>query len=243
MKYEVTKKILVDLFAHPLTLIPVVGGLTLLVGSWVLSSAVLAATGLMAGVVGIGIFFTKLVFGLDKITKAAYDKVLLEREQTRNKTLDALDKALQEDRDARPERCLRELRTLYDFLRKEAVGNPLGFQVVDNFDKLFDACVDQIRQTDELWRRSRKLTGNSKKELVQQREQIVQEIEETTKQLATSVNQFGNLGKKKMVRGKQVDSEISELMQELDQTMQVAKRTEERLANLHEKQYDPKEFE
>ena len=236
MKDEVNRKILLDLFTSPMTLIPVVGGLTCLILAFGIGSTVLAAGGFMAALVGAGIFTTKLVFGLNKITEKAYQEVMSERTQAQETNLDNLDSNLRQDKDPRPEQCLRELRAMKKIVG-ESARNTLIANIKDEFDRMFEICVKQIAQTDELWRASKELNGKAKQSIKDEREKIVIEIQQATQQLAESMQQIKSVG------SKQNDAELADARKEFEQRIAVAKKVDERLANLTNKDYDIKEFE
>lgn len=234
---EVRSKIMVDLFAAPLTLIPFVMGCTAIIASWIFGSVPILAAGLMGTVVGVGVFLTKFIFGMDKLSKNAHEQVLKNKETENNKVLDALDEALRKDRDPRPEECLRQLRALREVIVERAKGNALGIKILDNFNNLFEVSIKQIEQTYDLWRLACEAKGDDRKSILERREKIVLKIVESTSQLVKTVEQL------KAGESDVAEIELSDAQKEFSQTMEAAKRTTERLANLHNKNYDPKEFE
>ena len=237
MRNEITKKILVDLFARPFILLPVVGGLTAVIFSWMVGSAVLAIAGVASVLAGLGIFATRAIFGLDKMAKKAQEQYLQQIEEEKNETLDELERRLKQDRDPRPEKCLRDLRALHELLTEAQKSNNTWVgQVKDDFDRLFEICVKQIEKTDQLWRASRKMRGMTKKKFKQEREKIVEEIEKTTAHLATAIQHF-------QIVSTDGNNELAEARSELEQTIEISKRVGQRLANLDNKGYDPKDFE
>jgi hypothetical protein len=235
MKNKVDRKIFVDLFAHPTTLVPVVGGLSGVIFGWMVGSATMALGGVVGALVGFGIFASRMIFGLDKIAKKAQDQVLREHEEEKNRILDDLENKLKEDRDPRPEVCLRELRSLHMLLNSSS-GSWVA-PVKDDFERLFEICVRQIEKTDSLWRASRNANGVAGKTLKRERERIVQEIEATTLQLMKTIEQF------KTQSVQESSSELAEARKELERTIEVAKKVDQRLADIGNKGYDPKEFE
>jgi hypothetical protein len=184
MQNEVRKKVLLDLFVSPLSLGPIVVGLTTLMASWVFGSVTTAFLGLCAVIIGVGLFTTRLIYGIDEITKAAYESLQKQREDERNKILDALDEALRKDRDPRPEQCLRELRVLHDMLKSESHNTVCGTEILTNFEMMFDVCLKKIQRTDDLWRSSRNLHQTAKQKFIDEREEIVKELLETTEHLS-----------------------------------------------------------
>jgi hypothetical protein len=241
MRQEVFRKVINDLVVTPWTGGTFLVGITVLLGSWMFgwTSGILMGVG---GILtGLGIFGTKFGFSIDQITKDAYASVIQKGEDERTKILDDLDKVLREDRDPRPEVCLRQLRNLYEEIKEQAKDNPLGMQVLDNFRQMFDACVAKIKETDSLWRKAKGLEGSLKKRIVTERDELVSEIEVTTQKLTDSIGKYKTSAKRTPLQ----DARLEELQQELDMTLEVARRTGERMSGLGKEQkiYDPKEFE
>jgi hypothetical protein len=239
MRNEVNRKILVDLFGRPASFIPIVAGLSVLIVSWAAGSLGLAAAGFFSTIIGLGVFASRLIWGLDKIVAEAQQQVLQKTEEEKNKILDELEKKLKEDRDPRPEKCLQELRSLHTLLREASKSNNAWVgPVVDDFERLFEICVKQIKKTDDLWRSSRTMNGVAGKTLKKERERIVQEIEATTLQLTQTIEQF-----KVQTAKNGDDAELADAREELKRTIEVAKKVDQRLADLGKKDYDLKEFE
>jgi hypothetical protein len=62
----VKRKIYLDLFAAPVTLVPLVGGLTALMAAWALGGhGLLTFLGISSVLAGIGMFASRLIFGLE----------------------------------------------------------------------------------------------------------------------------------------------------------------------------------
>ncbi len=236
VKSQVRKRVLIDLFASKSVILPVVGGLTTLIVSWVTENPYIAFTGLGATLGGLGVFASKWVLGLEKITQQAYEEVIRKTKEQKNKILDDLEKRLKADRDPRPEKCLRELRELHLLLSQEE--GIWAETILEDFERLFNVCVEQIKKTDDLWRKSRKSTGAAKKTYKKNRERLVKEIEETTLHLTKNIQQFKQQSDHQMTT-----SELSEAKQELERTIEVAKRVDQELSGIQNKGYDPKEFE
>lgn len=234
---DVKKKAIIDLLAAPISIIPIVGGLSSLILSWVIGSSLLALGGICGVVVGSAIFAHRLIFGVEEITKNAYEQIQKQAKEKRDTELDNLDQLLRQDKDARPEQCLRELRVLYEILQKESSHAITGKEILQNFERMFEACVKKIQKSDDLWRSSRGLHNSAKKKLLEERENIVDELVQTTEYLSTVVRQT------KEIKTVKENSELSELTRELEKTLTVARRTEERLLNFNGPNYDSKEFE
>lgn len=236
MKDEINKRIYLDLFASWPVIGPVVVGLTGLIGSWFTLSGTLAVASFAVVLVGLGVFTTKWIWGLDDIVKKAQEAELTKRETNYNSFLDELDQGLTKDKDARPETCLRELRRLRASLKANQ-SSVMTSQVTETFDKLFDETVKKIAQTYVLWSDSLKLSGAARTRLREDREKLVIEIEETTKYILTTIEPF----QKKKETAK-TDATV-DLRQELAKTIEIAKRVDQRMSELNGPNYDPKQFE
>ena len=71
------RKILLDIFASPGTVLPIAGGITALLASWAVGGqSALNFAGVVGILGGFGIFASRLILGLEKITRDAYDHVM-----------------------------------------------------------------------------------------------------------------------------------------------------------------------
>ncbi len=111
---SINAKMVMRLLASPLTLAPFLVGATLLLGLWAVgihsTVAVFAGISLMAG--ALGVFFTRLVTGKDRLASETLADMQQEAALAREKELDDLDRRLNEDDEPRNERLLRDLRAL-----------------------------------------------------------------------------------------------------------------------------------
>ena len=242
-KDEIRQKVLSDIFGAPSTLLPAVGGLSLVILSWALELGTLATfAGILGVLAGGGILATRLIFGLEDITQQAYEYELQQKQEQRESELDQLDAKLTQDRDSRTQTTLRQLRELYasfleDVKERKAASN--ASEVVETVESLFEACVKQLQHSHDLWEASKKVSGQSKDGLRDEREKVILEVVETVGSLSSTIEQFHNFQTRKN------NSELARLRDELGRSLEVAKRTEERVTSLdvRDKIYDESEFE
>jgi hypothetical protein len=184
---------------------------------------------------------SRLIFGLENITHKAYSYLHEQKRAEQEEVLDALDGRLSLDRDDRTQESLRELRQIYQiYQEKSQQGKITGSShlLLDRVERLFKACVGQLEQSYELWRSAEKLSGTARQALLAERDQIIDEVVVTIRHLGKSVEQFYTL------HGKENESELASLRDELDETMRVAQRAEQRMASLGKSiNYEPSEFE
>jgi len=227
---EVRQKVLLDLFASPGTLIPIVAGVSALMLSWAIGGDATAnAIGIIGVMGGAGHFASRLVLGLESMTQRAYEAILQRDERQRNKALDQLEKDLRSDKDGRTNACLNQLRELDDQFRSARAENRLVSkhpQLLSRMEEIFDASVSQLQRSLELYQLSTKLSGVAKANLLAQREQVIQDVLRTRDHMSATIEQFHTFTVNREA------SDLSRLRSELDETLLVAKRTEERMSGL-----------
>ena len=238
---DVRKKIFLDLVAAPSTLLPLVGGLTLLLGGWALDAgAAVGFAGVVGVLAGLGMAATRLIFGLEKITERAYEYVHDQEWKKQEKALDKLDHKLVRDRDARTQSALREVRHLYTSLVEDVRSGKITrntHDILQKVESLFRACVAQLEESYRLWDTARRLSGNGRERMLQQREAVVEEVTRSVEHLGHTIGQLRG------VTAKTDEQDLDRMTAELDEAIDVARRTEERLASWGKKAYDEKEFE
>jgi len=226
---DVRKKVLLDLFASPGTLIPIVGGVSTLILSWALDGGAAWNMVGMAGILaGLGWFGTRIVLGLEKITADAYEYVRSQQVRKQQQNLDELDRKLRKDRDPRTQESLRELRTVYAGFVEDVKSGKISaavHDVVDIVDELFVSAVAQLERSYQLWQDAKETNGDARKRMLAERDEVVSEVLETVRHLENTIHQFRSVGEKR--KGKQ----LRRLRKELDEALRVARRTEERIAS------------
>ncbi len=240
---DVKRKVLLDLFASPLTLLPVVGGVTALLASWAIGGDPVLTFGGLAGILGgIGMFSSRIIFGLEKMTNQAYQYVLQKQQASQQAALERLYKKLQADRDPRTERLLTQLQSLYDDLKRDVEQGKIkitAHQVLDGVDNVFQVCVDYLDRSFRLWETAGRMKGAAREQVLRQREELIAEVARSCDHLEQTINQLNETATE---RDK---SDLAQLRAELDETIRVARRAEERAEALGDegKSYDISEFE
>jgi hypothetical protein len=239
---EVKKKVLLTLFASPSSVLPIVGGISAFMISWALGGNFYLNLGGLAGVVGgFGWMGYRLIFGVEKITAAVFAAINERRRKEREAGLDALEARLRGDRDPRTQTYLRNLRALYrDFQDDLEQGkvSPLARTVLGDVENLFQAAVKYLENSYHLWETAGKMSGDARRAMLEDRDRVVQEVHESIEHLSKTIEQFHSF------RVKEDESEFAKLRQELDETMQAARRAEERMAAFGKSsEYNVSEFE
>jgi hypothetical protein len=241
---DVKRKVLLDLFASPLTLLPVVAGATALLASWAIGGGqpMLTFGGVAGMLTGIGVFASRMIFGLDKLTNQAYEYVLEQQQAGQLASLEKLKKRLELDRDPRTERLLAQLRTLYNSIKSDVKDGKItvvAHDVLDGVDNMFNVCVEYLDRSFDLWQTAQKMKGTAKEGVLAQREELINEVTQSCQYLEDTIDQLNSVSTQRS------KSDLAKMRRELDETIRVARRAEERTRELeHEKKdYDISEFE
>lgn len=239
---EVKKKVYLEIFASPETLLPVAGGITALMLSWAVGGNNAMNFAGLAGILGgAGMMATRLILGLERITQQAYDHVVRRQRRQQEESLERLHQRLLTDQDPRTQKCLTDLRQLVARLKVKVDNdnvNSAAFSVIEGVDQLFNSCVAQLEHSVDLWETARTMQGSSREAMLHQRDELVREICETVDHLAQSVEKFHAVTTHKN------RSELARLRRELDQSMQVAREVERRTDELtQQRSYNAEEFE
>ncbi len=131
-------------------------------------------------------------------------------------------------KEKRPEKYLTYLsETSYKMEHLFAAGK-IDLKIKETFDKLFDLCVDKMTLVRDLWWSHSSLTTELKKTNLEQREVIIKEVGNTIEKISQSFAEFleSNVDSSKC--------ELSQLSQELEQSLKVAKRTNQRMSEFKE---------
>ncbi|GAA4428411.1 hypothetical protein [Bremerella cremea] len=236
---SVKKKVLLDLFVSPWTVIPIVGGLSAWLLSWGIDgNTTLNVIGLAGVLAGMGIQASRLIFGIEDLTARAHNYVTEQERLERNQHLDQLARRLEQDQDPRSEQCLNRLRALYTSLELDAPVGHAAISIREKVDKLFNAAVRQLERSLELWDKANRLPGKIGRPLLEERRKAVDEVVLTVEHLARTVQQYHSF------QLRDSDDELAKLRQELDRTIEVARRAEEVIESLDSsKQYNESEYE
>lgn len=228
------KRILHDIVISRWTIVPLAVGLGALAAAWGLGGN----TGLYwlggAGIAGsLAALITRFTVGAEKIAQNVYTRLHDQERRERERQLDALDRRLAAEPDPRTEDCLRELRRLYDGFQADVESGKLTSQsrlLADRVEQVFHASTEQLQRSYDLWTAAQRARGEAKQAVLEQREAVIEEVISTVKQLARTIEQFHQF---QTQRG---SSELERLRAELDETLLVARRTEERLAEIEHPQ-------
>ena len=223
------KRILLELLITPATVVPVLFGGSLLLLCEILGgyAAFLGMAGLL---VGFGAFLSNMLFNLEKITQRVLKQ---EREQDikkREKELDALDRRLSKTEGSSDENALRNLRNLYKSFCTDVAGRKLSEHVPSEMlqliDDIFSSCVSKLERSYEIYKTSETMTGKLKRDLQLHRSTLITDVESSVLELAGVINEV------RVLKFKTESTELRQLQRKLSSQLEIAKATEEGMAEI-----------
>lgn len=229
---EYRKRVLLGLCTRPMTLLPFIGGTSLLIGSWATAqnAGPLPFVGLVGVLAGAGTFLSSLFTGGGKVAEKVVRDMRMEENQRRERSLDDLEHRLAKDGDPRTEQALRDLRRLARMLRQDdggasGVSVRTGFDILTDVNQLFQTSVGYLERTLNLGRAALDIEQSSARTtLLDQREHLVREVQSSVDHLGEVLAQLQALAESGS------DSSLERLRKELDENLEIARRVDERMA-------------
>jgi len=233
---ELRKKVLLRLVGHPVVLGPMLLGASASTALWTLNgSANLGWFTLIAGLItSLGAYLTRVILDNGRTARVVLAEVERSEKAARESALDDLDKRMVKgDKDPRPETALRDLRALLRAFEETASRNPDeeaagAVEVHAQVRELFDRSVRALEQTQKLHDTARQLRlPEARQPLLDQREQILRDVHAGIQQLGNTLVALQQLGS-----NADGHTQLARLREELDRSLEVAHRVEDRLNNL-----------
>ena len=232
---QIRKRLMLRHLSSPLVLAPFLFGVTMLAAAWAFEwkAAGLVAFFGLSGLVGAaGIFLTKLFLGGEKEAAQILQEMESNEIARKEQDLDQLERRLESsDEDPRPEKALRDLRSLVRIFQENKLESGKSHQLASLIDihtrviELFDHCVELLEQTIPLWETAAALhTPAARKPILAQRETIIDDIQGSVRQLSAAL-----VGLKQFGAGDASTDRLKQMRSELDQSLKIAKTVETRV--------------
>lgn len=145
---DIRRKVLLDIFASPTTVLPVVGGTSLMLIAWALNLNILwIFAGLVSILSGSGLLATKLVFQIETLTEKAYNAIQLEQEAAKEQELDEFQNSLI-TKSSTAHRTFCHLREIYSLYKEKQKSSTMFLVsgIGEKVDQLFQSCVEEIKR-------------------------------------------------------------------------------------------------
>lgn len=217
---------------RPSVLIPMVGGIACGLASWLAGGNLYLTSMAIVGIAGSTAWLlTRSLLNIEDLTQQALDAKAQSARQLENQRLDQLARQLRTDRDHRTQDSLNLLRSLRDEF--EELTNRPGLEMRsarfrEQISQVLEAAVEQLRESYRLFERSESVVGQPRDQVLADRETLVVQVVATVDRLKLIVAQF------RTVAGEAREADLTALQNELDLSLQVAKRTEERMRELED---------
>ncbi len=229
------KKVLLDLLSSPWTVLPTALLWSLFLAAWAVGqgAVLLSFLGLGGLLAGLGAMATRWILRGDEISRDAFKELQAEAFRKQAEALDDLDRRLQRDDDPRTETTLRELREIYEEFKKDAswaegLKTRVSFEIASKVERLFEECVNSLRRSLELWEVAEKMrTETLRKEMLESRSSLLGEISRSLEQMQKTVDSVHALRLEKSDTTRH-----AQIREELDASLEVARRVEERMRSL-----------
>ena len=227
---SVRKKVLTDMFLSPWGLVPFVAGGTAFMGAIAFGGPKLWLAALGGIAISAGVTASRVVFGLEKFTEDAVMYQAEEFERKREAEINELRNNLAKDGESKTDKLLDDLLSVYNLFcekREQGLnGVPHGAAISEKVDTLFDACIKTLENSYEIFMSAQALRGRAKREMLSRRKGLINEVVESIEHLVDTVDS---------VYSRKVNEEkstLSDLRDELDQTISIARKTDESLSDL-----------
>ncbi len=165
----------------------------------------------------------------DRLAMKVLTDEIEHRQRAAELELDQLHQRLGRDSDTRPERFLRDLRALRARLTQQSFfgGKHVSPDMMSKVEELFGMSVAAIRRSADLWESSQTLnTREARDSMLLRRETILAEVGQGVNKLASTLDRLQQIALEG--DGNEVEL-LGKARDELDQSLEVARRVEERM--------------
>ena len=235
---NLAKRVMADIAGSPLVLLPFMAGSAAFASLFALGlkgSAALGAT--LVGLVGIlasaGTFLTKFILGRDERMKQIVEASKDKAKSDKRKALDHFHHRLTMDGDERTETAMQDLRSLRQAFRElDKIAPDLNRAMIEDIqqssEELFQQCVSSLEKTLKLWKTADSLASEiARKPILEQREKLVGEVVQTVEHMSRTLAAVQGITERS-----DGDVRLKRLRGELDQSLEVAKKVEQRVDSL-----------
>jgi hypothetical protein len=232
------KRVMVDILGSPLVLMPFMVGSAAFASFFALGLKGSAAVGAvligLAGTLGAaGTFITKFILGKDDRVKQLVEASRSKAKLDKRKALEHFHHRLTMDGDERTETAMQDLRSLRQAFRQlDKIAPDLNRAMIEDIqqrsEELFQQCVSSLEKTLQLWKTAESLASETaRKPILEQREKLVGDVVQTVEHMSRTLASVQGITSRS-----DGDARLQRLRGELDQSLEVAKKVEQRVDSL-----------
>lgn len=232
------KRVMADIVSSPLVLIPFMVGSMAFVSLFALGLKGSAAVGaVLIGLVGTlasaGTFLTKFILGRDDRIRKLVEASRSKAKRDKRKALDHFHHRLTVDGDERTETAMQDLRSLRQAFRQlDKIAPDLNRVMIEDIqqrsEELFQQCVSSLEKTLQLWKTAESLASTTaRKPILEQREKLVGDVVQTVEHMSRTLASVQGITSRS-----DGDARLQHLRGELDQSLEVAKKVEQRIDSM-----------
>ncbi len=234
---QLKKRVLLNLLTHPLTFAPALAGLSALLVAWggEMGTGWLAFLGLSGVLASAGSMATQFLLGSDQLTRKAYAALEADAAAEKERQLDDLCQRLQQDKDARDEKLLKQLREIYQRFRGDTrwvarLSQQSAVEITNKVEKLFSGCIITLERSLDLAQTAGKMTTkDGRRTALDARERLLEEVADSIRQMAQAID-----GVLALSLAEQSPADLARIRRELDESLDVARRVEERMQSIEQ---------
>lgn len=232
---ELRNKVIIDLIAAPIAVIPAAIGLSMMILGWAFGGGgLLGFGGFMSLLAGVGIGLTRFFLFKDKIINKAFQALDILQEEEKTKELDDLDAKLTRDRDPRTQSALRDMRALYHSFHQQVRDSTIKADEIsiEGVELLFNECVSHLGETLILNTTIRNMTSEAARTPIQEaREGLIISVQEMINRLSRIMDGLRQLSVQANT------DEMERVQRELEQGLEVSKQVDDALRGAGKKDY------
>lgn len=226
---EIRNKLLLDLFATPLSLIPIAIGMSAVLICFALNQySTPFIFGIISTLFGIGVALSNFILNWGQITEKALGQLKEHERKEHKKHLDQLYRNLSTTREKQDEELLVELVVLYESFMQDIELDKIkvSVDVINQIDKIFKACVDSLNFSYELYLSASQAPKGQKQKVIDKRTLVLKEVEESIHVIHNTITEFKNL------ETKETQIKLTQLRDDLKTQIQIAKNTKETMLSI-----------
>lgn len=234
---QLKKRVLLNLLTHPLTFAPALAGLSALLVAWggEMGTGWLAFLGLAGVLASAGSLATQFLLRSDHLTRRAFESLEAEAAAEKERKLDELHGRLEQDKDPRDEKLLMQLREVYRRFRGDTgwvtrISQQSAVEITNKVEKLFSGCIITLERSLDLAGAAGKMTTkDGRRTTLDARERLLEEVAQSIRQMAQAIDGVLAMGIQE-----QSTADLARIRQELDESLSVARRVEERMQTIEQ---------